>query len=157
MTLEEALDLVESTLEANRGKHLSTPEKIILKAAWENETYSTVAESLYISVGHIKDVASLLWQSLSELLGEKVTKNNFRHLLLHQQITPTLTPPESAASDTFQNENAKGTILIIDDLLENLQVLTKILTKQGYKVRSFSNGNLALKSINIYPPEYYFT
>ncbi len=58
MTFEEALVWVQITLEAKTGKQLTTPEKLILKAAWENETYSAIAESLYMSIGHIKDLAS---------------------------------------------------------------------------------------------------
>ena len=84
MTLEEAIEWVESTLESKTGKKLTAPEKGILKAAWEDEPYSAVADSLYMSVWHIKDLASLLWKRLSDLLEEKVTKNNFRYLLLQR-------------------------------------------------------------------------
>jgi CheY-like chemotaxis protein len=30
---------------------------------------------------------------------------------------------------------SKGNILLVDDTFANLQVLTQILTKQGYKIR----------------------
>src|ERR687885_1793353 len=99
MTLQEAIEWVESTLEAKTGKQLTAPEKGILKAAWENETYNAVADSLYMSVGHIKDLASLLWKRLSDLLGEKVTKSNFRRLLSAQSATPTLTSEEIENGD----------------------------------------------------------
>jgi DNA-binding response OmpR family regulator len=153
MTLEEALEWVESTLEAKTGKQLTAPEKQILKAAWDNETYSAVAESLYMSVGHIKDLAYPLWQRISDLLGKKVTKNDFRRLLLERSATPTLAPPEIAESDTYQTEDPKGNILIVDDLIENLYLLTDILTKQGYKVRSVTNGNMALRTVRNNPPD----
>src|ERR671932_952387 len=134
MTFEEALLLIESTLEAKAGKQLTPPEKGILKAAWENETYNAVADSLYMSVGHIKDLASLLWKRLSDLLDEKVTKNNFRRLLLERSATPTLAPPEIEESDAEHTGDSKGNILIVDDVVENLYLLTDILTKQGYTV-----------------------
>lgn len=89
MTFEEALQLVEVILEAKTGKQLALPEKEILKAAWENETYSSVADSLYLSVGHIKDLAALLWQRISDVIGEKVTKNNFRNLVKEQSVAPS--------------------------------------------------------------------
>ena len=38
----------------------------------------------------------------------------------------------------------KGDILIVDDTLENLRVLSSILTEEGYKVRSVPNGPMAL-------------
>src|SRR5919199_2362536 len=124
MTIEEALEWVDSTLETKTGKQLTPPEKQILKAAWDNETYNAVADSLYMSVGHIKDLASLLWKRLSDLLDEKVAKNNFRRLLLERSATPTLAPPEIAESDTYHTEDPKGNILIVDDLIENLRFLT---------------------------------
>lgn len=151
MTFEEALLLVESTLDAKTGKQLTAPEKQILNAAWDNKTYSAVAESLYMSVGHIKDLASLLWKRLSDLIGEKVTKNNFRRLLSEQGTPSTLTSEQIEASDTCSSENLKGNILIVDDLIENLHFLTDILTKQGYKVRSVTNGKMALRTAHNTP------
>lgn len=153
MSFEEALQLIEATLEAKTGKQLTLPEKEILKAAWENETYSSVADSLYLSVGHIKDLAALLWQRISDALGEKVTKNNFRNLLQEGSATPTIAPEKIEESDTDQNSDPKGNILIIDDIIENLRVLTEMLTKQGYKVRSVTNGKMALRTISNHPPD----
>ena len=153
MTVEEALEWVESTLEAKTGKQLTPPEKEILKAAWDNETYNAVADSLYMSVGHIKDLAYPLWKCLSVLLDSKVTKNNFRRLLLERSTTPTHAAPEIAESDTYQTEDPKGNILIVDDLIENLRFLTDILTKHGYKVRSVTNGNMALRTVRNNPPD----
>jgi hypothetical protein len=143
MTFEEALAWVEITLEAKTGKQLTTPEKLILKAAWFNETYSAIAESLYMSVGHIKDLAYPLWKSISDLLGEKVTKHNFRRLLLEHSATSTHVSQTISESQICQSEDHKETILIVDDQVENLVFLTKILTKQGYKVRSFNIGKMA--------------
>jgi CheY-like chemotaxis protein len=153
MTFAEALAWVEATLEAKTGKQLTPPEKEILKAAWENETYSAVADSLYLSVGHIKDLASLLWKSLSDLLEEKVTKNNFRRLLLEQSATPTYSLIDIEQSDTERGEDPKGNILIVDDLIENLHFLTNILIEQGYKVRSVTNGKMALRTARNNPPD----
>ena len=153
MTFEEALEWVEFTLEAKTGKQLTAPEKQILKAAWDNETYGAVAESLYMSVGHIKDLAYPLWQRLSDLLGKKVTKNDFRRLLLERSATPTLAPPEIEESDAEDTGDSKANILIVDDIVENLYLLTDILTKQGYKVRSVTNGNMALRTVSNNPPD----
>jgi two-component system, sensor histidine kinase and response regulator len=38
-------------------------------------------------------------------------------------------------------------ILVVDDSLANLQLLTNILREQGYRVRPASNGSLALRSV----------
>ena len=134
MTLEEALAWVESTLETKTGKQLTPPEKQILKAAWNNETYSDIADSLYMSVGHIKDLASLLWKRLSDLLDEKVTKNNFRRLLLERSTKPTHAPPKIEQSDTYQTEDPNANILIVDNLIENLRFLTRSSPSGGTPV-----------------------
>lgn len=156
MTFEEALQLVEATLEAKTGKQLTSSEKEILKAAWDNETYNSVAEGLYLSIGHIKDLASLLWQRLSDACGEKITKNNFRGVLRSIGGTPTSPEETITENDTDENSDPKGNILIVDDKIENLKILTKVLNKHGYKVRSVTNGKMALRTIHNHPPDVIF-
>ncbi|MFM2060866.1 MAG: hypothetical protein RLZZ507_536 [Cyanobacteriota bacterium] len=46
---------------------------------------------------------------------------------------------------SFQLENYKANILIVDDIPDNLRVLSHTLNEQGYKVRSVTNGNMALR------------
>ena len=41
----------------------------------------------------------------------------------------------------------KGNIVIVDDTLANLRVLSQMLTDHGYLVRGISNGQMALKAI----------
>ncbi|MCT7953034.1 response regulator [Ancylothrix sp. C2] len=152
MTFEEALKIIEETLATKTETELTTPEKQILKAAWDNETYVSVAESLYLSVGHVRDLASLLWQRLSDAFGEKLIKNNFRYVLRQRAKL-------SVEADVWEEynfddlENQKGTILIVDDLVDNLRFLSEVLTKQGYKVRSVTNGAMALKTVSNNRPD----
>ncbi len=47
----------------------------------------------------------------------------------------------------------KGNILIVDDVPNNLHLLAKILSKQGYKTRTAPDGQLALRSIDLTPPD----
>lgn len=47
----------------------------------------------------------------------------------------------------------KGNILIVDDISTNLQLLAQILSEQGYKTRTAPNGQLALRSIDLTPPD----
>ncbi len=42
---------------------------------------------------------------------------------------------------------ANNTILIVDDTPDNLTVLRKMLTQQGYKIRPAINGEIALKMV----------
>ncbi len=78
MTVEEAITLVEQLLE--RG-HLTKVQKIVFCQSWVGETYLDMAVDSDYDPGHIKDVGSELWRSLSRALGEKVTKNNLHGVL----------------------------------------------------------------------------
>ncbi|MBF0551225.1 MAG: response regulator [Deltaproteobacteria bacterium] len=44
-------------------------------------------------------------------------------------------------------------ILVVDDTPDNLKLLTNILTKQGYQVRSASSGPQALRSVAVEAPD----
>jgi CheY-like chemotaxis protein len=46
-----------------------------------------------------------------------------------------------------------GTVVIVDDNPNNLRVLSNILEQQGFKVRPALNGEMALRSITLAPPE----
>ncbi|MCU0542030.1 MAG: response regulator [Oscillatoriaceae cyanobacterium Prado104] len=47
----------------------------------------------------------------------------------------------------------KGNILIVDDLLDNLQLLSDALLKLGYTVRSVTSGRMALKTVKVKRPD----
>ncbi|MEA5552344.1 diguanylate cyclase [Anabaena cylindrica UHCC 0172] len=51
-----------------------------------------------------------------------------------------------------QPEN-KGNILLVDDIPENLQLLSDLLVKLGYTVRSVTSGRMALKTVKIKQPD----
>lgn len=50
-------------------------------------------------------------------------------------------------------DSAKGDILIVDDTLANLRLLSTMLTEQGYVVRGVPNGATALKVVRLEPPD----
>ena len=47
----------------------------------------------------------------------------------------------------------KGDILIVDDTLDNLRLLSAMLTSQGYEVRSVTNGSTALMGVQAQSPD----
>ncbi|NEP13370.1 MAG: MEKHLA domain-containing protein [Symploca sp. SIO2C1] len=51
------------------------------------------------------------------------------------------------------NDKSKGNILVVDDTPANLNLLTSMLSEQGYKVRLAPNGRLALRSVQSSAPE----
>ena len=78
MTVEEAIALVEQLLERGR---LTRAQEIVFRYAWEGKTYLEMARTVTYDPGHIKDVGSELWRSLSQALGEKVIKKNLHGVL----------------------------------------------------------------------------
>lgn len=47
----------------------------------------------------------------------------------------------------------KSNLLIVDDTLDNLRLLSAMLSKQGYRVRKAINGKIALNTIQQMPPD----
>jgi tetratricopeptide (TPR) repeat protein len=81
MNLETALASVDQMIYAKTGKHLSNLQTIIVKKVWQGKKYLAIADEYGCTEGHVKDVASWLWKILSEVLEEKVNKNNFRTII----------------------------------------------------------------------------
>lgn len=50
-------------------------------------------------------------------------------------------------------EKFRGSILIIDDTLNNLNLLERILSKKGYEVRLASSGQLGLEAVELTRPD----
>ncbi len=78
MTVEEAIALVEQLLPQGR---LTKVQEIVFRQSWAGQTYIDMAVESDYDPGHIKDVGCELWRSLSQALGEKVTKNNLHAVL----------------------------------------------------------------------------
>lgn len=51
------------------------------------------------------------------------------------------------------SHSPKGDILIVDDTVDNLRLLSKMLSQQGYEVRCVTNGATALMGIKAQPPD----
>jgi signal transduction histidine kinase len=51
------------------------------------------------------------------------------------------------------SQSSKGDILIVDDTLDNLRLLSTMLEERGYEVRSVTNGSTALIGIQAQPPD----
>ena len=50
-------------------------------------------------------------------------------------------------------QNSDTTIMVVDDKRENLTLLEEILTRQGYRVRSYQRATVALRSAISSPPD----
>jgi hypothetical protein len=83
MTADEALRIVESIL-SDEG--LSRLQAIVLRQTWDELSYQAIATRAGYEVGYIKQTGSHLWRSLSNALGEKVSKSNL-HAVLKRYVS----------------------------------------------------------------------
>lgn len=97
-SVEELLELTEALVIAKGKKPLSYIQKVILTEALleTKKTYDQIAEENGYSPNYLKNgVAPHLWQLLSDMLGEKVSKTNCRCLLereLDEKNIPEIFP-----------------------------------------------------------------
>lgn len=89
MTTDEALEVADQALLLKTGKHLTDLQRAILQGSLENKKYHEIEG---YDVQHIKNEGSKLWVLLSEVLGEKVSKNNFQAALKRRWQSHDLSP-----------------------------------------------------------------
>lgn len=74
---DHAIQLVNELL-SQSGRNLSDPEKAILEGAWHGEKYEEIAKRTPYSFSYLKQIGSKLWDTLSEVKDQEITKWNFR-------------------------------------------------------------------------------
>ena len=93
MDFEEAFQTLDAAVVAKKQRHLKDIEVAILRGSWQGQKYHEIAQAQGYTSEYLKqDVGPKLWKLLSEILGEKVSKTNFRtalarHLFAHTSIT----------------------------------------------------------------------
>lgn len=145
----EIIEIVQQKLYLKHNRILNIQEEIILRGVWHNLSYEDIAESLYMNVGTIRNIASKLWHLLSDLFNVKINKTKFKYvfcqIINNQEIHPF---EELEQEETQQLIKNKGVIMIVDDQVENLKFLRNLLIKKNYSVRCAKNANIALMSLN---------
>ena len=74
MNIEELIDLMNS----RRRMQLTPLKEKILRSAWKGHTYSDMADKFYYNEAYLKNLATEIWNDLSIISGEVITKNNLR-------------------------------------------------------------------------------
>ncbi|MFM6193067.1 MAG: NB-ARC domain-containing protein, partial [Planktothrix sp.] len=90
---EDMLDILDNWIVEYRGKKLEKVEKEIIFRTWQGDEYDKMAD-LGLSLDYIKrKKAPDLWKLFSEILGERVTKKNFK-LITEKVIEKRLHSPQ---------------------------------------------------------------
>ena len=88
MNLDFIVETVDRKLVDSRIDPLNSTEVLVLHGVWEYKTYNQIAMNAGYSPGYFTNVvAPELYQRLSKLVGERVTKKNCRMLLESYAIT----------------------------------------------------------------------
>jgi hypothetical protein len=87
MDTQEVFKFADELVFTKTGKHLDNLQEAILRGTVQNKKYSKIAEENNCTQGHVKDVASEFWKILSEILGEEVSKSNFRATLERLRVS----------------------------------------------------------------------
>lgn len=86
MTGKEALTLVDTLLQAaNQGQRLNDVQSVVFLGTWAGRSYREIAKQSDYEYDYIKQVGSQLWRSLSQTLGEPVSKRNLQAVLRRYQ------------------------------------------------------------------------
>ncbi|MCC5602129.1 NB-ARC domain-containing protein [Nostoc favosum] len=102
MNFEQGLEVADEAVFTKAGTRLNHAEIAILQGSWQNRTYEEIAKETSYSVTYLKQtVGPKLWKLLTEALGEKVTKTNFK-LALERRWRSTLDTP--SVKTRFENQ-----------------------------------------------------
>ncbi|MEO1429837.1 MAG: AAA-like domain-containing protein [Cyanobacteria bacterium J06633_8] len=113
--LNEALKIANHLIYAQVQRNLTDVETSIIQGAWHKQDYGKIAEENNYTLSYIsQDVAPKLWKLLSEVVGEKVKKSNFKEALKRQLILSS-----TCEENNFQDNYVKQESLIIDDTYIN--------------------------------------
>ncbi|WP_310481431.1 NB-ARC domain-containing protein [Chamaesiphon sp. VAR_48_metabat_403] len=91
MTGQEALRIIDRLLEQHQRGSLKTLQAAIVSQVWNGDSYKTIARELGYESEYIKQAASHLWQLLSAIVGQKVSKSNLCSILQRYQTSLTIT------------------------------------------------------------------
>lgn len=152
MGVDTAIEFTDSLLYEKTGQHLSDLQCCILQQVWGGKTYRAIATIAGYSEGHVKDVASQLWRLLSDVLGERITKGNYRSRLVYWlkrakrkmvhvaeeawprvsaiSPTPTTSPPSAHPLQTIATEVIDPHFIGRGESIERLNTLSH----QGHKI-----------------------
>ncbi|TVP61666.1 MAG: hypothetical protein EA343_13595 [Nodularia sp. (in: Bacteria)] len=80
--LDEAITIANQAVFRKFDRSLTDIEIIVIKGAWEREEYDQIAAKNQYATSYIsQDIAPKLWKLLTDAVGEKVKKSNFKEAL----------------------------------------------------------------------------
>ncbi|MFN6463907.1 MAG: AAA-like domain-containing protein [Nostoc sp. DedVER02] len=105
--LETAINVIDWLVFVKTGKHLSTLQVEIIQGVWIGRTYEDISAATCWSEPHIKAIGAALWELMSEILNERVSKKNFRSVIerRYKDLSCLKSVEFSALFDTVTSES----------------------------------------------------
>jgi tetratricopeptide (TPR) repeat protein len=125
MNADTAITWIDRLVKRETGKHLNDLQIFTIEQIWAGKKYIEIAETYHCTEGHVKDIAAALWQLLSQLLGERVTKTNLKSLLQRHAA------PEKTRTRVSTNHQFIGREGAIERLNELIQQGQRAIVIQG--------------------------
>jgi hypothetical protein len=79
--IQSLIFTIDDLIFSHTGKHLDDLQQAILEGVLNHQKYSEIAQTHHLSSKYVKDTAGKLWKTLSEVLGEEVSKSNIKSTL----------------------------------------------------------------------------
>ncbi len=104
--LDEAIKIANEAVSVKLNRKLTDIEVIILRGAWQKLEYDEIAAKNQYTTSYIsQDAAPKFWKILTEALGEKVRKNNFKEALQRCWETKSTFNESSKIQEPTANQN----------------------------------------------------
>ncbi|MEG4626817.1 NB-ARC domain-containing protein [Microcoleus sp. w1-18aA5] len=87
MDVQELLRLADGLVFTKTGKHLDDRQQAVVRGTWQGKRYSEISQEVHCTERHVRNIASKLWQTLSEILDEDVMKSNLRSTIERYEIS----------------------------------------------------------------------
>ncbi len=131
MDIEQALKFTDALLKARLGTHLSDLQQAMLRESWswQRQSYDQIADTYGYSPAYLKhDVGPKLWKLLSEAIGEKVNKTNFRAAIERRILldASNLVAVTTSVEEEVQTRQDWGDAIDVDLFYGRLAELTQL-------------------------------
>ncbi len=102
MELKEALQAVNQIMLLKHGRGLSDAETVLFKGSWQGLIYDDMVKDTPYEASYFKgDLGHKFWKDLSDALGEKVSKRNFKGAIARFQATQIVTKQPDVKSNYY--------------------------------------------------------
>ena len=116
--IDQAVEVANQVVTTVHGRSLSDVEILVLKGAWDRDSYDQIAARNQYSTSYLsQDIAPKLWKLLSDAIGEKVKKNSLKEPLKRyweKHLSATSLPTIAAMAESAVNRADSNTVDLAD-------------------------------------------